>query len=107
MSEAVPHPATTKSALWAYVATEVGLAQAALSLVALHLVDDAFLQPEPGMSVGDHYLSLLPVALVAGIAVLYPRLRPGARACWALVLGVLGIASGVEAAYYTVNGGPS
>ncbi len=92
---------------WAWVATEAGLAQTALALVALHLIDDAFLQPEPGMSAGDHFLMLLPVALVVGIAAAYRRLRPGARAAWALVLGVFGIASGVEAAYYTVNGGPS
>ena len=92
---------------WAWVATEAGLAQTALAVVALHLVDDAFLQPEPGMSAGDHYLMLLPIALVVGIALVYRRLRPGARAAWALVLGVFGIASGVEAVYYTINGGAS
>jgi len=109
MSEVVPHPITagSKSALGTQLATEAGLAQTALALVALHLVDDAFLQPEPGMSAGDHVAMLIPVALVVGIAVAYRRLRPGARAAWALVLGVLGIASGVEAAYYTLNGGPS
>ena len=38
---------------------------------------------------------------------LYARLRPGARAALALTFGVFGIACGVEAAYYTLNGGPS
>ena len=99
--------ARSQRGLWAWVATEAGLAQTALALIALHVVDDAFLQPEPGMSAGDHYLSILPAALVVGIAVGYRRLRPGARAAWALVLGVFGIASGVEAVYYTLNGGLS
>ena len=109
MTEAAPHPITAKpkSELWGHLLTEAGLAQAALALVALHLVDDAFLQPEPGLSAGDHLPSLLPVALVATVAVAYRRLRPGARASWALSLGSFGIASGVEAAYYTVNGGLS
>ena len=49
----------------------------------------------------------MPLALVAGAALLFRRLRPGARAALALVLGVFGIACGTEAAYYTVNGGPS
>ena len=51
---------------------------------------------------------LVPLALVAGAALaLSPPARAGARAALALVLGVFGIACGIEAAYYTVNGGPS
>ncbi len=90
-----------------WIVTEFGLARLALGIVALHVVDDAFLQPEPGMSAGDHFASVVPVAFVVSAAVVYGGLRPGARAVLALVLGVFGIACGVEAAYYTVNGGPS
>ena len=86
---------------------DAAVAQACLALVALHLVDDAFLQPEPGMSAGDHLASLVPVALVAGAALVYGRLRPGGRAALALGFGVFGIACGIEAVYYTLNGGAS
>ena len=109
MSEAAHQPiaSTSLRTLTASVATGVGAARAAILVIALHLVDDAFLQPEPGVSAGDHLASLVPLALLLGVVTAYGRLRPGARASWALVLGVYGIAAGVEAAYYTVNGGPS
>ena len=88
--------------------TDESVALTCLAVVALHVVDDAFLQPEPGMSASDHLASgLLPLALIAAAAVIYRRLRPGGRAALALVFGVFGIASGVEAAYFTMTGGPS
>jgi fermentation-respiration switch protein FrsA (DUF1100 family) len=88
--------------------TGENVALACLAIVALHLVDDAFLQPEPGMSAPDHLVSgLVPVGLVVAAAVIYRRLRPGGQAALALALGVFGIACGVEAVYYTVNGGPT
>ncbi len=37
--------------------TERGLFALATSLVGLHLVDDNFLQPQPGTSAGDHLVS--------------------------------------------------
>jgi uncharacterized protein len=108
MTEAVSQPISTPgSTFWARLATEVGVARVALSAVALHIVDDAFLQPEPGMSAFDHPGALVPLALVVGFAAAYPRLRAGARAALAIVFGIFGIASGIEAAYYTLNGGPS
>jgi hypothetical protein len=71
-------------------------------------VDDNWLQPEPGMSAGDHLVSgLVPFVLLALAAFAYARLRAGFRAAVALLVGIFGIAAGVEAAYYTVNGGPS
>jgi fermentation-respiration switch protein FrsA (DUF1100 family) len=39
--------------------------------------------------------------------VFYGRLRAGARATIALLAGFFGVLSGTEAAYYTLNGGPS
>ena len=78
------------------------------SVVGLHLVDDNFLQPQPGTSAGDHLVSgLVPLALVAGATLAYGRVRPGARAALALLLGYFGVLIGTEAAYYTVAGGRS
>jgi hypothetical protein len=86
-------------------ATETKIAAAGFGVIALHVLDDSFFQPEPGTSAADHLVSgLLPVALLVGAAVAYPRLRPGLRAALAVVLGALGIVMGsIEAVYY----GPS
>jgi uncharacterized protein len=110
VSEVVPHPIGEPAygQLWARVAKERALAKGALALVALHVIDDNFLQPEAGMSPGDHLVSgLVPLALLIGAAMVYTRLRPGARAMWALLAGFFGVLTGTEAVYYTLNGGPS
>jgi dienelactone hydrolase len=79
-----------------------------LVLIALHVVDDNYLQPQPGMSPGDHVVSgLVPLALIGLAAWAYPRLRGGRRAALALVSGVLGIAGGIEGYYYAREVGPS
>ncbi len=63
---------------------------AAVGLLALHVVDDGFLQPEPGTSAGDHVLYVAVfLAVLAAAAAAYPRVRPGARAALAAVLGVV------------------
>ena len=47
-----------------------------IALIALHVLDDNFIQPEPGTSAGDHLVSgLLPLGLLALAAWAYPRLR--------------------------------
>jgi uncharacterized protein len=80
----------------------------AVAVVALHVIDDNFLQPPPGTSAGDHLVSgLVPLAALGLAAWAYPQLRGGARASMALVLGVLGIAAGIEAAHYTTTVGAS
>jgi uncharacterized protein len=90
------------------VATEQLLFLLAVVALALHVVDDNFLQPEPGTSAADHLVSgLVPLALIAGAAAVYLRARPGVRATLALLLGFFGVLSGTEAVYYTLNGGPS
>src|SRR5215204_2410941 len=79
-----------------------------LALIALHVVDDNFLQPQPGTGPGDHVLSgLVPLALLGLAAWAYPRLRGGRRGALALALGVLGVAAGIEAFYYAREVGPS
>ena len=81
---------------------ETLVALSAFGLIAVHLVDDSFLQPEPGTGIADHLVSgLVPLAVLAAAAVVYPRLTPGRRAALAVVLGICGIVSGaVEAAFY-------
>ena len=80
----------------------------AVGLVALHVADDNFLQPEAGTSAGDHLLSgLLPLALLALAAWAFPRLRGGRRGALALFLGPFGIATGIEAVHYANQVGPS
>jgi uncharacterized protein len=79
-----------------------------LALIALHVVDDNYLQPQPGMSPGDHVVSgLVPLALIGLAAWAYPRLRGGRRGALALVSGVLAIAGGIEGYYYAREVGPS
>jgi hypothetical protein len=77
-------------------AREIMVARASLVVVAFAVVDDAFVRREPGTAITDHLASgLLPAALALGLAVLYPRLRPGARALVALFSGSLSIVAGV------------
>ena len=92
----------------ARIATERSLALASIGLVGLHVADDNFLQPEPGMTAVDHLpggLALL--ALVAAGAWGYTRVRAGARAAIALLAGFLGVLAATEAVYYTVADAPS
>jgi uncharacterized protein len=80
----------------------------AVGVIALHVVDDSFLQPQPGTSAGDHLVSgLVPLAVLGLAAAVYARLRGGGRAAIALVLGVFGIVAGIEAVHYTTKVGPS
>lgn len=49
-----------------------------LGLIALHILDDTFLQPEPGNSAGDHLVAgLVPLAFLGVVAATYSRLRRG------------------------------
>jgi dienelactone hydrolase len=88
---------------------ESNLAAAGLGVVCLHVLDDSFVQPQPGTSAGDHLVSgLVPAAVYLGVAAAYARLRAGLRASLVLSLGLLGIAiGGGEAGYYTLHDRPS
>ena len=106
MSVAAAHVPPRSSV--ARLATERSLALASIGLVGLHVADDNFLQPEPGMSAVDHLpggLALL--ALVAAGAWAYTRVRAGARAAIALLAGFLGVLAATEAVYYTAVDAPS
>jgi len=87
---------------------EVVLVWIALGVVALHLLDDNFLLPNPGTSADDHLASgLVPLAILAVAAVLYTRVRPVLRAGLVMTLGAIAITFGVPAAYYLRHGGVS
>ena len=106
MSVAAAHVPPRSSV--ARLVTERSLALASIGLVGLHVADDNFLQPEPGMSAVDHLpggLALL--ALVAAGAWAYTRVRAGARATIALLVGFLGVLAATEAVYYTAVDAPS
>ncbi len=84
------------------------LARLALGVVALHVIDDNYLQPEPGTTAADHLVSgLVPLAVIVAAISRYERARAGVRATLALALGLFGITAGIEAAYYTLNGDAS
>ena len=88
---------------------ETTLAVAAISVIAIHVLDDNVLQPEPGTSAADHLIStLVPLVALLAFASAYPRLRAGVRAAIAIPLGVLALVAGLgEAGYYTLHFGPS
>jgi uncharacterized protein len=88
--------------------SEVAVARLAIGVVALHVLDDNFLQPNPGTSAGDHLAGgLVPLAVLIAAAALYGRLRAGARATTALLVGFFGVLAGTEAVHYTTGAGPS
>jgi uncharacterized protein len=71
---------------------DVALFRGAAAVLALHAVVDAFVAPEPGTGPRDHLLrGGVTVAVLAGAAAAYPRLRPGLRAALAGALGVLAL----------------
>jgi len=93
-----------RSAVRSRLLAEEVVARVAFTLIALHVVDDNFLQPEPGTAATGHLISgLVPLAVILAAAVGYRRLGSGFRAVLALVFGILGVLAGAEAAYYTAN----
>jgi len=88
---------------------EVLLAQIGLVVIAAHVIDDNFVQPQPGTSAGDHLVSgLAPTIALLLFARFYGRMRTGLRATLAVVVGLFGVTSGVgEAVYYAATTGAS
>jgi uncharacterized protein len=88
--------------------SERTLVRVCVGVIALHVVDDSFLQPQPGTSATDHLVSgLVPLTVLVAAASAYPRLRAGWRAVVALLLGVFGLGTASEAWYYTREVGAS
>jgi uncharacterized protein len=85
---------------------EASLAGVGFALIALHVLDDSFFQPQPGTSAGDHLVSgLVPFAVLLVVAATWSRLRPGLRGSLAAALGLFGLVTGIEAVYYLHAGG--
>ena len=77
----------------------------ATAVALLHALDDAFLNRQPGVGLGQHALAAI-VSLAAGLAAIvwFPRLRPGFRAAIAIVFGVLAVVNGgLHVAHIAVN----
>ena len=65
---------------------------AAMAVVAIHTITDAFVAPEPGVELADHAVSgLVPLALLAGALACFWLNRERLSAVLALVLGVLAL----------------
>jgi dienelactone hydrolase len=108
MVATMPRPASPLTRRGAGRTRETLLFWIGLALIALHVLDDNVVQPQPGTSPGDHVVStLVPLALLGVAAWAHPRLRGGRRGALALVAGVMGIAGGIEAVHYTREVGAS
>ncbi len=77
----------------------------AVGAISLHVLDDNFFQPQPGTSATDHLVSgLVPFAVLVAAAAIARFARRGWLAALIAMLGLFGIAAGIEAAYYTQAG---
>jgi uncharacterized protein len=78
------------------------------ALVALHVIDDSFVQPPPGTSAADHVVGgLVLLAALALLAWSHGRVRRGTAAVVVLLVGAVGLVVGAEGAYYAATGGAS
>jgi pimeloyl-ACP methyl ester carboxylesterase len=76
-------------------------------LAILHVLDDAFIGKQPGTSARDHLLGASVVtAVLVGSLILYPMIRPGARAALAVGLGTLITAAGAMHVAHTIIDAP-
>jgi MYXO-CTERM domain-containing protein len=101
-------PAAPPLLRWGGGSRESTLFRLAIALIAVHVVDDNFVQPQPGTSAGDHLVSgLVPLAVLGLAAWGYPRISGVWRGATALATGVLGIAASIEAVHYTSKTGAS
>jgi dienelactone hydrolase len=79
-----------------------------IAVIALHVLDDNFIQPEAGTSAADHLVSgLVPLGVLGLAAWAYPRIRGGWQGALALAFGLLGIAAGSEGYHYATEVGAS
>ena len=108
LTHTVPARRVRLARVSAALRNETALFRIAASVLAVHTIDDAFLQPNPGTSATDHLAGgLIPTALLLGAAWFYPRLRAGFRAALAFVFAFFAFLSSVEGFYYASKTGPS
>ena len=80
----------------------------AVLLGLLHAVDDALLNRQPGVPLGQHLAGLAAVTMVAAAAaILFPRLRPGIRAGLAVVIGAVTVTNGAMHVAHVATTGTS
>ena len=69
---------------------ETAVFGAGVGLAILHVLDDAFIEKQPGTKAGDHLFAAgVLLVVLGGSLALYPRLGAGARAALAVGLGIL------------------
>ena len=74
--------------------------------MGLNVLVDSFVAVRPGAERSDHILAaVIPLILLAAAVWLYPRMRPGLRACVALLFGALALVWGGLAGAATVQEG--
>ena len=80
----------------------------ATAVAMLHALDDAFLNRQPGVDLGQHALAAV-ISLAVGVAamVAFPRLRPGFRAALGLVFGTLATTNGAMHVVHIAKDGPA
>jgi hypothetical protein len=75
--------------------TETPVFAGATVLGLVHALDDAFLDRQPGVDLGQHALAAaITLVLGVGAIVVFPRVRPGLRAAVALMFGIFAIVNG-------------
>lgn len=83
--------AASSNARW----TELRVFAAATAVAVVHAFDDAVINRQPGVPLGQHAWALLvTVAAAAAGAFVFRRNRPGVRAALALIFGVLAAVNG-------------
>ena len=80
----------------------------ATAVALVHAVDDAFVNRQPGVPLGEHAIAGL-VSIVLALAAIwaFSRLRPGLRAVVALAFGVLAVANGAQHVVHVASDGPA
>jgi hypothetical protein len=75
---------------------ETAVFRAAMGVIAVALIEDAVVFPEPGTSAGDHVAALLVPLLVALVlAWTFPRMHGGTRAAVSVACGTLALVAGI------------
>lgn len=77
---------------------EIRATGCAIAVIGLHVLIDSFVDVRPGVTPGDHLVSgLVPLVALTTLAVGLRRLRPGAVAAIAVLLGIATTIGGVAA----------
>src|SRR5688572_1353577 len=88
--------------------TEAAVFLTGTGIAVLHALDDAFLNRQPGVGLGQHALAaLIAVALAAAAVFAFPRVRPSLRALIAFTFGGLAAVNGAMHVQHINVDGPA